>query len=112
MISIEASLRAVMMKSKSSGVSVVYILVTVALVFFWEEGFGGETFLFFKGPASSLGSVTSPFFCLDSLSFIYSTSLLPPRSGDVEVVFPEALLKSWTSSVLCLLLVPSVSCSL
>jgi hypothetical protein len=30
----------------------------VAFDFFWEEGFRGETFLFFKGSTSSLGGVT------------------------------------------------------
>jgi hypothetical protein len=66
----------------------------VALDFFQEEGFGGETLLFFKGSASSLGGVTSPLFCSASLSFISSTSPSPPRSGDMEAVIPEALLKS------------------
>jgi hypothetical protein len=35
----------------------------------------------------------------------------PPRSGDTEAVFPEALLKSWTSLVFFVLLGPGVSCS-
>jgi hypothetical protein len=59
MISIEASLRAAMMKSKSSVVSTVFILVMVALDFFQEEGFREEAFLFFKGSISSLDDVTS-----------------------------------------------------
>jgi hypothetical protein len=101
-----------MMKSKSSGVSVVYILVTMDFDLFQEEGFRGGTFLFFKGSVSSLGGVTSPFFCSTSLSFISSTSSSPPHSGDMEAVFPEALLKSWTSLVFFLLLILGVSCSL
>jgi hypothetical protein len=63
MISKKASFRVAMMKSKSSIVSTVFILVTVAFDFFWEEGFRGETFLFFRGLTSSLGSVTSSGFC-------------------------------------------------
>jgi hypothetical protein len=47
-----------MMKSKSSEVRTVCILVMVAFDFFQEEGFKGETFLFFKGLTSSLGGVT------------------------------------------------------
>jgi hypothetical protein len=94
------------MKSKSSVGRIVCILVTVALYFFQEEGFVGETFLFFKGSTSSLGHVTSPFF------FSASTSSSTPWSGDSEAVFPEALLKSWTSIVFFLLFVPGVSCSL
>jgi hypothetical protein len=63
MISSKASLRDAMMNSKSSVVSTIFILVTMALDFFQEEGFKGETFLFFKGLVSSLGGVTSPYFC-------------------------------------------------
>jgi hypothetical protein len=101
-----------MMKSKSSIVSIVCILVKVALNFFREEGFGGETFLFFKGSASSLGGVTSPCFYSSSFPFISSTSSSPPRPGDTEEVFFEVMLKSWNSSVFFLLLVLGVSCSL
>jgi hypothetical protein len=81
------------MKSKSSEVRTVYILVMADFNFFREEGFRGETFLFFKGSTSSLGSVTSPGFCS------VSTSSSPPQSGDTEAVFPEVMLKFWTSSV-------------
>jgi hypothetical protein len=112
MIFCEALLRATMMNSKSSVVSTVCILVMVALDFFWEEGFRGKTFLFFRGSVSSLGSVTFPCFCSTSLPFISSTSSSPPQSGDTEAVFPEALLKYWISSVLFLLLGLGVSCSL
>jgi hypothetical protein len=94
MISIEASFRAAMMKSKSSVVSTICILVTVTLDFFQEEGFGGETFLFFKGSASYLGGVTSPCFCSVSFPFVSSNSSSPPRSGDTEAIFSKALLKS------------------
>jgi hypothetical protein len=72
----------------------------------------GETFLFFKGSASSLGGVTSPCFCSYSFPFISSTSSSPPRPGDTEAVFFYALLKSCTSAFFFLLLVSSVSCSL
>jgi hypothetical protein len=88
MISSEASFMVFMMKSKSSVVSIVFILVTVAFDFFQEEGFGGETFLFFKGSNSSLGSVTSTGLCSSPLPFVSSTSSSPPWSGDTEAIFP------------------------
>jgi hypothetical protein len=66
----------------------------MVLDFFQEEGFGGDTFLFFKGSSSSLGGVTFLFFCSTYFSFISSTSPSPPCSGDMEAFFPEALLKS------------------
>jgi hypothetical protein len=72
-ISFEASFTAVMMKSKSSTVSIVFILVMVALGFFQEEGFEGETFLFFKRSTSSLANVTLPCFCSYPFPFISST---------------------------------------
>jgi hypothetical protein len=81
-----------MMKSKSSEVRVVSNLGLVAFDFFLEEGFGGETFLFFKGSSSSLGGVTFPFFCSNSAPSISSSS--PPCSGEIEAVFVEVL---WTS---------------
>jgi hypothetical protein len=62
-ISCEASDTTVIMKSKSSSMSTVYSLVLVALDFFREVGFVGETFLFLEGSTSSIGSlgdVTSP----------------------------------------------------
>jgi hypothetical protein len=111
-ISNEDSFRDAMMKSKSSIVSTTFILVVVVLNFFWEESFGGETFLFFRGSTSSLGSVTSPCFYSSPLPFISSTLSSPPQSGDTEEVFLEALLKSWTSSVFFLQLVPGVFYSL
>jgi hypothetical protein len=80
------------MKSKSSEVRVVSNLVLVAFDFFLEQGFGGETFLFFKGSSSSLGGVTSPFFYSSSVPSISPPS--PPFSGDIEVVFVEVLLTS------------------
>jgi len=92
--------------------STVCILVKVALDFFQEEVFEGETFLFFNGSASYLGAVTSPCFYSSYFPFISSTSLSPPQPGDTEAVFSEALLNSWTSSIFFLLLVPGVSCSL
>jgi hypothetical protein len=94
MISSEASFKVAMMKSKSSIVITVFILVMVAFDFFCEEGLGGETFLLFKGSTLSLGSVTFPGFWSSSLPFISSTLSSPPRSGDTEVVFSDALLKS------------------
>jgi hypothetical protein len=101
-----------MMKSKSSIVRTVFILVTMALDFYWEEGFGGETFLLFRGSTLSLGGVTSPGFCSAPFPFSSSTSSSPPRSGHTEEVFPEAILKSWTSSVFFVLLGLGVSSSL
>jgi hypothetical protein len=80
------------MKSKSSGVRIVYNLVIVAFKFFWEEGFGGETFLFFDGSSSSLGGVTLPFFCSAFVPSISSPS--PPYSGEMEVFFTDVLSKS------------------
>jgi hypothetical protein len=95
------------MKSKSSGVRIVCNLVIVAFDFFREEGFGGETFLFFKGSSSSLGSVTSPFFFS---AYVPSISLpSPPLFGEMKVVFMDVLSKSQTSSVFFILLGPGVS---
>jgi hypothetical protein len=111
-ISYKASFRDSMMNSKSLVVSTVCILVTVVLDFFQEECCGGETFLFFRGSVSSLGSVTLPFFYSVSFPFISSTSSSPPQSGDIEELLPKALLKSWTSSVFFFLLGLCVSCSL
>jgi hypothetical protein len=57
---------AAMMNSRSSTVNIVFILVKVDLDFFREVGFMGETFILFKGSASStgfLGTVTFPYFC-------------------------------------------------
>jgi hypothetical protein len=95
-----------MMKSKSSEVRIVCILVIVAFDLFQEEGFRGETFLFFKGSTLSMGGVTSPGLCSNC------TLSPPPRSGDMEAVFPEVLLKFWTSLVFFCLLVPGVFYSL
>jgi hypothetical protein len=78
------------MKSKLSEVRVVCILVIDAFDFFLEEGFRGETFLFFEGSSSSLGGVTSPFFCSTSVPSISPPS--PPFSGEIEEVFVEVLL--------------------
>jgi hypothetical protein len=64
--SCEASDTAAMMKSKSLSVSTVDNLVLLALDFFRETGFVGETFLFLDGSVSStgsLGSVISPCLC-------------------------------------------------
>jgi hypothetical protein len=69
----------------------------VALDFFQEVGFMGETFIFLKGSASStrfLGGVASPCFCWSSLSFVSSTSSSPPRPVDIEAIYFDALLKS------------------
>jgi hypothetical protein len=93
MISSEASFRAAMMNLKSSVVITVFILVTVALDFFQEEGLWGETFLLFVGSTSSVGDVTSSFFCSVSLLFISLTSSSPPQLGDTKDFFSEELLK-------------------
>jgi hypothetical protein len=79
----------------------VCIFVMVAFDFFQKEGFGGEPFLFFRG------STSSPCFCSTSLSSNSSPSA--PHSGDMEVVFMNALSNSWTSSVFFVLLGPGVS---
>ena len=62
MISFEASLTATTMKSKTSNVREVRILVTGVLGFFLEEDFRGETFLFFDESSLSLGGGTSNFY--------------------------------------------------
>jgi hypothetical protein len=111
-MSYEASATVVMIKSKSSTMSIVYILVKVSLDFFQKVGFMGETFLFFKGSSSSagsLGGVTSPCFCWSSFLFVSSTSSSPPHSGDIEAVPSDALLNFWTSSVFFLLFGPGQS---
>jgi hypothetical protein len=95
------------MKSKSSEMRMVYILVMFSFIFFREEGFGRETFLLFKGSSSSLGNVTLPFFCSTS-----TPSISPPYphlSVDMEAVFMDALSKSWTCLVFFILLGPGVS---
>jgi hypothetical protein len=96
-----------MMKSKSSDVSTVFILVTVAFDFFREEVFGEETFLFFRGSMLSFDSITSPCFFSSPVPFISSSS--PPRLGDIEAIFLEGLLRSWTYSVFFILLGLGVS---
>jgi hypothetical protein len=78
------------MKSKSSEVRVVYILVMVSFTFFREEGFGRETFLFFEGSSSSLVGVTSLFFYSTSVPFTSSSS--PSCLGEIEAVFAKVLL--------------------
>jgi hypothetical protein len=84
-------------------------LVLVAFTFFRDEGFDGETFLFFEGYSSSLGSVTLPFFYSNSAPSISPPS--PPFSTEMEVVFIDALSKSWTSSVFFIFLGLGVSCA-
>jgi hypothetical protein len=81
---------------------VVSNLVPVAFTFFHEEGFGGETFLFFEGSSSSLGGVDLPFFGSTS-----SPSISPPSphfSAKMEVFLMDVLSQSWTSSVFFILL--------
>jgi hypothetical protein len=58
----------------------------VAFNFFWEEGFNAEPFLFFRGSAS--------YYCCCSTSLSLKYSPSPPFSGDMEVVFMDALSKS------------------
>jgi hypothetical protein len=95
------------MKSKSSEVRVVSNLVLVAFHFFLEEGFRRKTFPFFEGSSSYLGGVTSPLFYSTSVPSISPPS--PPFSAEMEAVFTDALSKSWTSSVLFILLGPGIS---
>jgi hypothetical protein len=56
-ISFFVSEMVVMMRSISSTVSIVYNLGLLALDFFCNEGFMGETFLFLDVSASSMGSL-------------------------------------------------------
>jgi hypothetical protein len=93
--------QATMRKSNSLEVRMVCILVMVAFDFFWEDGLRGEPFLFFSG------STLYPCFC--STSFSFNSLPSPPCSGDMEVVFTNALSISWTSSVFFVLLGPGVS---
>jgi hypothetical protein len=62
-------------KSKSSRVRVVLSMVSVALDFFQDEGFGGVIFLFLEGSSSSLRGVTSPFLC---------SNFVPPRATSTK----------------------------
>jgi hypothetical protein len=65
-MSYEVSVTATMMKSKSSSVRIVCNLVLLALDFFREIGFVGETFILLDGLVSStgsLGGVTLPYLC-------------------------------------------------
>ena len=75
------------MKSNSSNVRAVHILVTGVLGFFLEEDFRGETFLFFDESSSSLGGGTSTFCCSVSVPYLSSTS----SSGVMEVVLADRL---------------------
>jgi hypothetical protein len=68
-------------KLKSSGVSVVCILVMVAFDFFREGDFGGDHFLFF------ITSTSSSSLC----STCSRSSPLPPLSGVMEVVLTDLL---------------------
>jgi hypothetical protein len=78
-----------MMKSKSSGVSVVCILVTVDLDFFWEEGFEGENFLFLKG-SSHLGAV---LLHLSSVQLLCPSSLLRRHHPLAQVMWKQSSLR-------------------
>jgi hypothetical protein len=115
-ISSEVFETAAMMKSMSSIVSTVCICGLVALEFFHEVGFVGETFIFLEVSASSIGSlggVTSPYLCLYSfpLSPSLSTSSLPPPPSESEVVSSDAMLRFYTSSFFFLLLLLGASYS-
>jgi hypothetical protein len=83
-----ASFIATMRKLKSSRVSMVFNLVTGAFDLFWEEGSGGEPFLFFMISTSSLG------VCLTSSKY----SPLPPFSSVMDAILTDLLSTSWISS--------------
>jgi hypothetical protein len=87
MIFFEASLTTATMKSKSSKVRVVHILVIGVLGFFLEEDFRGETFLFFNESSSSLGGGTSTLFC----SFYVPYSSSPSSFGVMEAILRDRL---------------------
>ena len=70
------------MKSKSSNVREVRILVTGVLGFFLEEDFRGETFLFLDDSASSLGGGTLTF---------YRSYSAPSSSSVMEFVLTDLL---------------------
>jgi hypothetical protein len=116
----EVSETAAMMKSMSSIVSTVCICGLVALDFFHDVGFVGETFLFLEVSASSIGSlggVTSPCFCSSSypfsssLSYSFSTSSSPPPQGESEAFSSDPLFSFCTSSFFFLLLLLGASYS-
>jgi hypothetical protein len=87
MISFEASLTTATMKSKSSNVRAVCILVTGVLGFFLDENFRGETFLFLDEASSSLGDGTSTLCC----SVFEPSSSSPSSSGVMEAVLKNRL---------------------
>jgi hypothetical protein len=87
MNSFEESLTVTIMKSKSSNMRAVHILVIGVLGFFLEEDFRGLTFLFFDESSSSLGSDTSTFCC----SFSIPSSSSPSSSGVMEAVLIDRL---------------------
>jgi hypothetical protein len=115
-ISSDVSDTMMMMRSMSSTVSTVCNLGLLALDFFRDEGFMGETFLFLDVSASSrgsLGSVTSPYLCFSSspLSSSLSTSSPPPPLGESKIVSSDVLFNSYTSSFFFLLLLLGASYS-
>jgi hypothetical protein len=114
-ISSEVSDIAVMMRSMSSIVSTVCILGLLALDFFHDEGFMGETFLFLDVSASSMGSLGCYFTCFFLSSSPFSSSLStsspPPPPGESEAVSSDALFNSCTSSFFFLLLLLGASYS-
>jgi hypothetical protein len=115
-ISSEVYKTTMMMIFMSSIMSTICIYDLLALDFFRDVGFVGETFLFLEVLASSrgsLGGVTSPCFFLYSspLSSSLYTLSSPPPLGEFEVVSSEALFSSCTYSVFFLLLLLGASYS-
>jgi hypothetical protein len=113
-ISFEVSDTTTIMKSKSSTMSTVCSFGLLALDFFRNVGFMGETFLLLDGSASSgglCGSVTLPCFCLSSSpSFSsLSTSSSPPPLGEYNAVSSDVLLSFYTSSFFFFLLLLGAS---
>jgi hypothetical protein len=112
----EAYDTAAIMKSKSSTVSTVCSFSLLALEFFRDVGFVGETFLFLDVSGLSGGfcsSVTSPFFCLSysPLCSSLSTSSPPPLLGESDAVFSDVLCISCTYSFFFILLLLGASYS-
>ena len=58
------------------------------------RGFQGRNLPLLQGSTSSLGGVIFPFLFSCSFPFISSTLSSAPRSGDIDAVFSDVLLKS------------------
>jgi hypothetical protein len=95
-ISSKVSSIVLMLRSISSTLSTLFDQGLLVQVFFLDEGFCRETFLFFDVSTSisgSFGGVTLPFPCSSPSSPLYSwfTSSSPPPAGDSGLLSSKAL---------------------